>query len=74
MSSAPKPKRRKIVCSTCGKEFDSDYRKKHEANFHQGKPQRVHDKDAPINPFIASIPKGKYFVKIFVLKHIHSFL
>ena len=52
---APKSsKRRIIVCNTCGRNFDSDYKKVHDGKYHNGKPQNFHDLGAPANPFVAS--------------------
>ena len=47
----PKAKRRKIVCDTCKRVFDSDYRKPHDLKHHGGKLQRIHGAGDPANPF-----------------------
>jgi hypothetical protein len=46
-----KQKRRKVECLKCGKTFDSDYKKRHEAADHNGKPVSIKNVGAPTNPF-----------------------
>lgn len=54
--SKPKPRKRyKLECLECHSVFDDDYRKKHERNCHEGKRMRVAHKNAPSNPWTASI-------------------
>ena len=59
---APKAKRRKVVCNTCKRVFDSDYRKRHDLKHHGGKLQRIHGAGAPANPF--EVVKSKRSVDV----------
>ena len=59
---APKAKRRKVVCNTCKRVFDSDYRKRHDLKHHGGKLQRIYGAGAPANPF--EVVKSKRSVDV----------
>ena len=51
------PKRRKIICNSCKKNFDDDYRKIRDEKYHYGKRQKVMNKGAPANPFCSFFSK-----------------
>ena len=64
---AQSSKRRKIVCNTCNRSFDSDYRKRHDLKYHNGKLQRIHDLGAHLNPFLAAATAKKLHSKSDIL-------
>jgi hypothetical protein len=71
-----KLKRRKVECCQCGKTFDSDYKKRHEALEHAGKNVKIKDLGAPDDPFSFAarssilqpeVSLGVYFLILFCL-------
>lgn len=61
-----KAKRRKVECCECGKVFDSDYQKRHEAADHGGAHVKIKDFGASANPFILAAERGKVSVLLLV--------